>query len=306
MKKVIVGVAMLAVLLYLATRRERGEGMIYAGPHCADQLINCKRGDVTGRVCEECIYMDGKFKTPYGLPDPNFVFQGQKSAAAGGEAAIGCQVVPGESVDKYIARVGVRTALGAKGDECGWGQGVCYGTCRMNHPDPGVTNHTETTSPWNNVSGTCRVWGVLWKQGQGGGGIVNECKNGFTPTVRSAEYMERRGAGAEAETDAHQWNSYLCACEMSGATYNTLVNEKTADPNVERQRNYTFDYSKVDPIPEIDKGLTIAGNITRSQAYHQCGSWDCGWDTCPWGDSDSAWDWYQCPNGTRQRSARKC
>lgn len=283
MKKVIVGVAMMAVLLYLATRKVQEEGLLYMGPHCADQLINCTRGDPTGRVCEQCSLTDGKLKTPYGLPDPNWTFQGQRSVSAGGQSAVGCQMNPGVNVNAYVYQNNSR--LNAMGNECG---SVANDKCRQNacarnKPDASERNRTVVSNPWNDVSGTCRVWGVLWKQPQGGGGVINECKNGFTPVVRSGSpYVERRGAGGEGITKGHEWYTYLCACEMPGTLFNTLVNEKTSNPNAERQMNYTFDYSKVDPIPEIDKGLTIAGNITFSQAYHECQSWNCQHDDCTW------------------------
>ncbi len=302
MKKVIVGLVLAAVLVYLISKGRSREGLLYAGPHCADQRYNCAEADPTG-VCTKCIHdpsnasapdSDRKFNYPYGKQNPYYTPKGQLSSASGGVGAIGCQVNPGESVDKYIARVGAARALGAKGDPdvyncsrggCGDGSD-CYNRCTFRSPADYIRFDWDyfkpTTSPWEDVAGRCYAQGRLWAPD---GRLVNECKNGFKPVVRSAKYVDRQGCGGESVTPGREFDTYLCACQMTGAEMNRLVQLKKSDPNNTEFNGYTFDWSTVDELPPVDAAqVTLAGAIHFTQDFTTCRSYDCGKEvgSCPW------------------------
>jgi len=296
MKKVIVGLALVAVLVYLVSKGRRREGMIFAGPHCADQRINCAEADPTG-VCTKCLYdpadtntpdSSRKYVAPYGKPNQNYTPKGQLSSASGGIGAIGCQINPGESVDKYMARVGNARALGAKGDSdvynCsrgGCGDGTdCYYRCSFRSPS-NSRDDWETSSPWGDIAGNCIVRGRIWAPE---GYVENNCKNGFKPVIRSSKYVDRQGCGGEKITKGREFDTYICACQMTGAEMNRLVQKKTTDPNNTETAGYTFDWSTVDELPPVDAAaVTLAGPIRYSQAYTDCQTWNCGgeYGECP-------------------------
>ncbi len=232
------------------------------GKHCQRSIPNCETEGTTF-TCAKCVGDDVFHKIPGG----------------------GCALKLGDNAynvltrklnylrrdgdyDRETSKVGRYTP-----DVINWGQ-----------PD----NVEASYHPMDQIAGTCSYggWGLHWTHY--GGGVINNCKNGFTCKVVSSHmpYVEMYSGGGQ---NGKEWRSYIGFCEMPLGEFNRKIQEEkdsTTDTPVPEGH---LDFSKLDKIEQIynangvivpiadpmNSKIKITGRPLINQGYYSCGSTAC-------------------------------